>query len=121
MEIFLKLHPHSISYLYSIQTDKQTESLNGWLSEEAHAYLEPSLSGKCMGLVVRVADIKKMKKKSTFLSMHYRIIYSTNMFHRRVTHSDRKRVAEREKSCSRNCYTHYHFLTRLESSMTADL
>lgn len=66
MEIFLKLHPHSISYLYSIQTDKQTESLNGWLSEEAHAYLEPSLSGKCMGLVVRVADIKKLKKKAHF-------------------------------------------------------
>lgn len=28
--------------------------------------------------------------------MHYRIIYSTDMFHRRVTHGDRKKKAGRE-------------------------
>lgn len=69
-----------------------------------------------MGLVVKVTDIKWMKK-CTLLSMHYRIIYSTNMFQWKVT--DRKRKTGREKKKklsairSRNCYTHCHFLTRL--------
>lgn len=88
----MKLPPLSISYLYSILTDKQTESLKGLgvcASVEAQACVEPSQSGKCMGLVVRVTDIKKMTKC-------IRIIYSTNMSHLRVTHGDRERKTGRE-------------------------
>lgn len=62
---------------------------------EAHAFAEPSLSGKCTGLVVRVTDIKKTKN-AQFSPCVIEIIYSTNMFHLWVTRGDRKRKSGRE-------------------------
>lgn len=87
--------PHTLLVIYTLYRQTKTEFKGLALFAETQAFVEPSQSGKYMGLVVRVTDIKKMKK-CTLLSMHYRIIYSTNMFHLRVTHGDRKRKAGRE-------------------------
>lgn len=85
--------PHTLLVIYTLYRHREFKRLA--LSAETQAFVEPSQSGKCMGLVVRVTDIKKMKK-CTLLSMQCRIIYSTNMFHLRVTHGDRKRKSGRE-------------------------
>lgn len=97
MEICVKLPPHSISYLYPEQTDRQTDSegLAACL-QELKSLLNPRRVENAWGLWL-VTDIKRMTKKiCACLSMHYMIIYSTNTFHLRMTHGDRKRKTGRE-------------------------
>lgn len=81
------------SYLYSILTDRVFKGQ----AVEAQAFDEPSQVGKCNGLVVKVTDITEIKNAN----LHYRIIYSTNMFYLRAKHGDRKRKTGREKKTER--------------------
>lgn len=55
MELCVTLHPHCISYIYSILINEESK-LKGLAVEAAVAE-----SGKCTGLVVKVIDIKMMK------------------------------------------------------------
>lgn len=104
-----------VIYTLYWQTDRQTDwglhmSLDGLLQ-----------SGKqCMGLVVKVTDIKRMKN-CTLVSMQYRIIYSTSMFHRRVKHGDKKKTLAVEMATPFTISWHDSEVVRLSIVFPLDL
>lgn len=86
----VKLHPHRISYLYPVLTEKGDFEA---LAAEAPVANKPSLSGKCIGLVVEVTDIKRIK--CTHLSP-CKIIYSTDPLHQSADKVKKKKTRGRK-------------------------
>lgn len=65
--------PHT--HLFKVFTENQHEGYEGL----AHTFLEASQSGKCMGLVVKVTDIKRIKKT------HFFFVSYEYLFHQHVS------------------------------------